>query len=142
MNSQLVCDDHDLRRNGRQLFIAVLIHMSLTGFVGVISCMKRMATGPVSMICFAVMVSSVGVMLCGLPMVIGCFLRHNVSSRREVNYLGLQRNAPSAVMFLMETKITETLGLSGGPPGNSDLLMDSESLATRNRSTRFSIRCV
>jgi hypothetical protein len=107
------------RRNGRQLFIAVLIHMSLTGFVGVISCMKRMATGCMSMMgrflvvrtivvlgCFAVMVSSVGVMFCGLPMVIGCFLRHNVSSRREVNYLGLQRNAPSAVMFLTETKIT------------------------------------
>jgi hypothetical protein len=65
--------------------------MSRTGFIGVISCMKRMATGCMSMMgrflvvptivmlgCFAVMVSSMGMMFCGFPMVIGCFLRHKV----------------------------------------------------------------
>jgi hypothetical protein len=71
------------------LFLAVLLHMGLAGMLGVLSRVKRMASGCVGMMCgflvmsaivvlgrFAMMVRSVSMMFCGLPMVLGCFFRH------------------------------------------------------------------
>ena len=67
----------------------MLLRMGLAGFLRVSSRMKRMASSRVGMMCgflvvsvimmlgrFAVMVGSVGMMFCGLPMVLGCFFRH------------------------------------------------------------------
>jgi hypothetical protein len=65
--------------------------MKLPGLFGVVSGVKGVAAGCVSMMgrffvlpalmmfgCFAVMAGSMGMMFCGLPMVFGCFLRHEV----------------------------------------------------------------
>jgi hypothetical protein len=78
-----------LAQNGK-LFLAVLLHMGLAGFLGVVSRVKRMASSRVGMMCgflvvsaimmlgrFSVMVGSVSMMFCGLPMVLGCFFRHD-----------------------------------------------------------------
>lgn len=63
--------------------------MPLAGFLRMISGVERVATGCVSMVgrflvmpaivmfgCFLVMVGSMFMMFCGLPMMLGCFLRH------------------------------------------------------------------
>src|ERR1700730_13146753 len=96
--------------------------MKLAGLFGGMSGVKGVTAGCVSMMgcffvlptlmmfgCFAVMAGSMGMMFCGLPMVIGCFLRHEVRSfvfgaslgRNGVGrYLpGRLRNASSAVKF-------------------------------------------
>ena len=67
----------------------MLRHVGLEGFLGVLSRVKRMASSRVGMMCgflvvsaivmlgrFAMMVGGVGMMFCGLPMVFGCFFRH------------------------------------------------------------------
>src|SRR6516225_5600271 len=72
------------------LFLAVLLHVGLASFLGVLSRVMRMASSRVGMMCgflvvstivmlgrFAVMAGSVGMMFCGLPMVLGCFFRHD-----------------------------------------------------------------
>jgi hypothetical protein len=71
------------------LFLAMLLRMGLAGFLGVVSRVKRVASSRVGMMCgflvvsaimmlgrFAVMVGSVCMMFGGLPMVLGCFFRH------------------------------------------------------------------
>jgi len=68
----------------------VLLHVGIAGFLGVLSRVKRMPPSRMGMMCgflvvstivmlgrFAVMVGSVGMMFCGLPMVVGCFFRHD-----------------------------------------------------------------
>jgi len=83
------------------LFLAMLLRMGLAGFLGVFSRVKGMASSRVGMMCgflvvsaimmfgcFAVMVGSVGMMFRGLPMMLGCFFRHDydpcyMSSRRR-----------------------------------------------------------
>jgi hypothetical protein len=60
--------------------------MRFAGMLGVLSRVKRMASGRVGMMCgflvvsalvvlgcFAMMMGSVSMMFCGLPMVLGCF---------------------------------------------------------------------
>ena len=72
------------------LFLAVFLHVGLASVLGVVSRVKRMASSRVGMMCgllvmsaivmlgrFAVMAGSVGMMFCGLPMVLGCFFRHD-----------------------------------------------------------------
>jgi hypothetical protein len=67
----------------------MLLRMGLAGLLGVFSRVKRMASSRVGMMCgflvvsaivmlgrFAVMVGSMGMMFCGVPMVLGCFFRH------------------------------------------------------------------
>ena len=79
----------------------MLLHVDLASFLGVLSRVMRMASSRVGMMCgflvvstivmlgrFAVMAGSVGMMFCGLPMVLGCFFRHDydpcyMSSRRR-----------------------------------------------------------
>ena len=64
----------------------MLLHMGLAGMLGVLSRVKRMASSRVGMMCgflvmsaivvlgrFAMMMGSVRMMFCGLPMVLGCF---------------------------------------------------------------------
>ena len=68
----------------------MLLHVDLASLLGVLSRVKRMASSRMGMMCgflvvsaivmlgrFAVMVGSVGMMFCGLPMVLGCFFRHD-----------------------------------------------------------------
>ena len=78
--------------------------MGLAGFLGMFSRMKRMASSRVGMMRgflvvstivmlgrFAVMVGSVGMMFCGLPMVLGCFFRHEYDLLpRELDELSLK----------------------------------------------------
>jgi hypothetical protein len=78
---------------GCGLFLAVFLHMRLAGFLRMISGVKRVATGCVSMMGrflvmaaivmfgrFVVMTGSMFMMFCGLPMMLSCFLRHEVRS--------------------------------------------------------------
>jgi hypothetical protein len=68
------------------LFLPVILHMGLTGMLGVLSRVERMASSCVGMMCgflvvsaivvlgrFAMMMGSVSMMFRGLPMVLGCF---------------------------------------------------------------------
>jgi hypothetical protein len=72
--------------------------MGLAGFLGVFSRVKRMASSRVGMMCgflvvsaivmlgrFAVMMGSVGMMFCGLPMVLGSFFRHEYDFLPRLN---------------------------------------------------------
>jgi hypothetical protein len=67
--------------------------MRLAGFLRVISGVERVATGCVSMMgrflmmpaivmfgCFVMMVGSMFMMFCGLPMILSCLLRHELRS--------------------------------------------------------------
>jgi hypothetical protein len=81
------------RQRCRGLLPAVFRHMKLPSLFGVMSGVKGMAAGYLSLMgrffvlpalmmfgCFAVMAGSMGMMFCGLLMVSGCFLRHGIRS--------------------------------------------------------------
>lgn len=95
--------------------------MRLAGFLRMISGVERVTTGCVSMMgrflvmtaivmfgCFVVMVGSMFMMFCGLPMMLSCFLRHEVRSF-VIGFLGAAYSREERASVSTTTRVKNTL---------------------------------